>query len=104
MRWVKTNAGVWVDGDAFYCVRTRTPRWNSMRPPASRNRTPAARGLPPAPPKPGPELYDCYETYPGCPVEWIGSDFDLKRAKRICRQHFDALSSPGAPMPGEGPA
>ncbi|MDE0621021.1 MAG: hypothetical protein OXH83_17810 [Bryobacterales bacterium] len=77
LRWVKTTDGVWVDRDAFYCIRR-----NSCSPSASGEVLPRPR-------------YVAYETYPGLPVDPIGTGFDLSGAKAICQARSDRDLNPG---------
>ncbi len=76
LRWVKTTDGVWVDRDAFYCIRRQSYTTS-----------------PPGPlPRP---VYIAYETYPGLPVDPIGTGFDLSGAKAICQARSDRDLNPG---------
>ena len=69
LRWVKIAAGVWVDRDAFYCIR----RFTDIVADA--------------------DAYEASEAYPRCLVEALGAAASLPEAKRLCHAHADELFS-----------
>ena len=71
LRWIKVNAGIWVDCCGFYCIRRRTGGYHDYEDFAGR------------------DIYEARETYPGLPVELVAIDTDLRRAKRACQAHYD---------------
>ena len=71
LRWRKLNHGIWVDCNAFYCIRRRTAGEHDWIGFGDR------------------DIYEAHETYPGCPVEVIGVQTDLAHAKVDCQLHFD---------------
>ena len=73
LRWIKINHGIWVDRDGFYCIRRQSC---SPRPPHELLSRP---------------LYRAWETYPGLPVEAVGTGFDLAAAKAICQARSDRV-------------
>ena len=73
LRWVKVSDGIWVDRDAFYCIRYVS---------ASRHDWADCEGR---------CAYEASETYPGCPVEPLGAALDLPAAKALCQAHSDEL-------------
>ena len=93
LRWIKTCDGVWVDRDAFYCVRRIS---------ACNHRHADLSGL---------DAYEAYETYPGCFVDLVVIAPSLCAAKQACWLHRDALNTwadsaarrYGAPTRSPGP-
>ena len=71
LQWVKIASGVWVDRDAFYCIRRRSAGGHDWIGFEDR------------------DIYEAHETYPGCPVEVIGVQTDLVHAKIDCQLHWD---------------
>ena len=78
LRWIKTCDGVWVDRDAYYCIRfyrkghNLHPDFNSV------------------------DIYEARETYPNCTVDLVGIAGGLAAARQLCQAHSDKLVGEGA--------
>ena len=77
LRWVKTCDDVWVDRDAFYCIRLRRAGRHPYHHPY-----PDFDHL---------DIYEARETYPRCTVDLVGVAGSLASAKKLCQAHADKL-------------
>ena len=73
LQWVKIAYCVWVDRDAFYCIRRFGAKYHDYADLAGR------------------EAYEASETYPRRLVEVLGAARDLPAAKALCQAHSDEL-------------
>ena len=75
LHWIKTCDGVWVDRDAFYCIRLRRA---GHHPYTNFDLL---------------DIYEARETYPRCTVDLVGIAGSLAKAKTLCQAHADKLFS-----------